>query len=551
MLTRLLWFALVSVTLVGAQGLAQEKLKPGQKAKDSVPCNEFAPPAKQVMGQSVGVEQCQIISEEIVFNIKGHKFRRIEVRLSGAVDGWASTEKGSRAIYFTDGPDFVFAQSGLTGPRARGIGRYEALTGHGMTILLPEDARNWNGKFFITAHGAGSYGAVGALIPRDPNSKFNPLTGMNRYVSLMIDKGYAVAHTMRSSDRIRGDVSVTLEDGAKLSNYNLSAHSGLMTSWGQLARSFIAKRIGAKPTRIYFYGHSAGGFLGRLINYQPGANLDAEGKPFFDGFLLDDAGGGLWLPKLIVDNKDILFTTNEERNRFAKQIDVTHMLYAGETNDYLQTKRENARLLREKGLGAKHRMYEIRGVSHFDAGQISRRDLVYQTLDLGGTFDALIDRLDSWVEKEVAPPPTKSDLAELADRQNAKHDNAAVALPEVACPLGVYYIFPPDVDPRRRGGQETAFARFDGVNLEPLDARGQFVDMNGNGVRDKRETVTQAWQRLGLLKAGQKLTRSLYAGCVKAAASKLVNEGLLPRKVGEHYIERAGKTWLGENGPIN
>jgi hypothetical protein len=529
------------VLFIASVGSAQEGTKPAQKFKDWLPCDEFAPPKKQALGQTVGVEQCQIISEETVFNIKGHKFRRVEIRLSGTVDGWASTQKASRAIFFTDGPDFVLTQLNLRGPRSRGIGRYEASTGHGMTILYPEDARNWNGKFFITAHGAGSYGAVGALIPRDPNSKFNPLAGINRYVGLMIDKGYAVAHTMRSSDRIRGDVSVTLEDGAKLSNYNLSAHSGLVISWGQLARSFIAKRIGAKPTRIYYYGHSAGGYLGRLINYQPGANVDAEGRPFFDGFLLDDAGAGLWLPKLIVDNKDVLFATNDERNRFAKQIDVTHMLYAGETDDFLQKKRENARLLREKGLGTKHRLYEIRGVSHFDAGQVSRRDLVYQTLDLGGIFDALIDRLDSWVEKEAAPPPTKSDLAELVDRQNAKHDNAAVALPEVACPLGVYYTFPPDVDPGRRGGQETAFARFDGVNLEPLDARGELVDMNGNGVRDRRETIAQAWQRLGLLKSGQALTSAAYRKCVSDAAAVLVRQKLLPKPVGDYYVEQAGK----------
>ena len=96
-----------------------------------------------------------------------------------------------------------------------------------------------------------------------------------------------------------------------------------------------------------------------------------------------------------------------------KQIDVTHLLYAGETGDFLQKKRENARLLLEKGLGAKHRMYEIRGVSHFDAGHVSRRDLVFQTLDLSGFFDALIDRLDSWVDKDVPPPPTMSDFAEL------------------------------------------------------------------------------------------------------------------------------------------
>jgi len=73
---------------------------------------------------------------------------------------------------------------------------------------------------------------------------------------------------------------------------------------------------------------------------------------------------------LITDNKDILFTTDEDRRRFAKQIDITHMLYAGDTGDYLQNKRENARLLGEKGLSEKHRLYEIRGVSHF----ISMRD---------------------------------------------------------------------------------------------------------------------------------------------------------------------------------
>ena len=88
------------------------------------------------MGKPVGVEECRIISEETVFNIKGHKFRRVEMRITGTVDGWASTEKGSRAIYFTDGPDFVFTQSGLTGPRARGIARYEVVDGPWYDDLL-------------------------------------------------------------------------------------------------------------------------------------------------------------------------------------------------------------------------------------------------------------------------------------------------------------------------------------------------------------------------------------------------------------------------------
>ena len=189
MITLRKFYVVLSVLLIGSVASAQERGKPAKAIKDAVPCNEFAQPTKEILGQVVGIEQCHILSEETVFNIHGHKFRRVEVRLSGGVEGWASREKGSRAIYFSDGPDFVLTQSNLTGPRSRGVARYEASTGHGMTIFYPEDARHWNGKFFLTAHGAGSYGAIGALIPSDPNSKFNPLTGINRDVGLMIDKG--------------------------------------------------------------------------------------------------------------------------------------------------------------------------------------------------------------------------------------------------------------------------------------------------------------------------------------------------------------------------
>jgi hypothetical protein len=361
MIMQLTMTVLIVVSVLSGTGFSQEGAKATRTPKETLPCNEFAPPNKQASGQTIGVEQCQIISEETVFNIKGHKYRRVEIRLTGAVDGWAFTGKGSRAIYFTDAPDLVFAQSELVGPRARGIARYQAETGHGMTILYPEDARHWNGKLFMTAHGAGSYGAVGTLLPRDPTLKFSPLQGVNRYVATMMDKGYAVAHTMRSSDRLKGDISVTLEDGTKLQNYNLSSHAGLMVGWTKLAQNFVAQKVGSRPKRTYFYGHSAGGFLGRHINYQPGANADSDGKPVFDGFLADDAGGGLWLPKLVVDGKDVLFATEEDGKKFTRQIDVSHGLYAGETGDYLHNKRENARLLRDKGLATKHRMYEIRG----------------------------------------------------------------------------------------------------------------------------------------------------------------------------------------------
>lgn len=542
--------ALAWMLSFAALAAAQEKTK--VSFKDARSCNEFAAPARQALGKSIGVEQCYIVAEETVFNIKGQRFRRVEVRLSGTVDGWASREKGSRAAYFTDGPEFVLVQSGLTGPRSRAVGRYEGATKHGMTILYPESAKDWNGKLYITAHGAGSYGAVGNLVERDPRAKFNPHQNINRYVTLMIDRGYAVAHTMRSSDRIRGDVEVSLEDGTALKGFNLSSHAGLLRSWTELARNMIGQRVGARPKRIYFYGHSAGGFWGRQMNYQPGANVDSEGMPLFDAFLLDDAGSGLWLPKLVVDGKDTLFMTDEGRRSFAKQIDTTHQLYLGESGDFLVNKRENAKMLRDKGLGAKHRVYEFRGVSHFDSGQVSRVDLMDQTVDLTGLYDALIEKLDIWAEKDIAPPPSKADLLELGDAdKDGVNEHPAIALPNVACPQGVYYTFPPEVDPGRRGGQETALAYFDGVNLEPLDGRGELVDMNGNGKRDQRETLTQAWQRLGLLKAGQKLTQGAYVSCVKNAALKLVKDGLLLKRAAEHYIEQAQRTRVANGGAMN
>ncbi len=517
-----------------------------RKSGSALSYKEFLPPKKEVDGKTIGHEQCQVISEELVFNIKGQKFHRIELRITGTLEGWA-IEEGPRSKYFTDGPDFVFTQSGATGQRFKGIARYEGSTGNGISLFFPENPDHWNRKLFVTAHGATAYGAVGTLLPRDPKADFNPLTNVNRYVGLMVDKGYAVAHTLRSSQRVGGDVTVTLEDGTTLPNYNVSSHAGLMLGFTKIAENILQLRLGQKPQKTYFYGFSAGGFLGRLIQYHPGFNRDDDGTPLFDGLLLDDAGGGMWLPILMVDGKDTLFVREEDKKKFVKQIDISHQLYAGETGDYLQKKRENALILKHKGLAHKHRMYEVRGVSHFDAGQVSRPDLVFQALDLGGLIDTVIDLLDKWVEKGKEPPPTKSDLPELGSlNRNNRNKNPAIALPEIACPLGVYYIFPAALGSDRRAGQQTALAAFDGVNLEPLDGRGEFIDMNSNGVRDKRETITQAWVRLGLLKPGEELTHGKYKACVTNSAKKLAEEGLLSGKILAYYKRKAAASTIGE-----
>lgn len=148
-------------------------------------------------------------------------------------------------------------------------------------------------------------------------------------------------------------------------------------------------------------------------------------------------------------------------------------------------------------------------------------------------MDALVDRLDRWVVAGKVPPPSRAEIPALGGKSEA------LALPEVACPLGVYHISPEVLGDSLRGSQETNFAAFDGINLEPLDARGKLVDMNGNDTRDQRETVEQAWRWLRLLKANESFSRKKYLDCVTRSATALANDGLLPARVVNHYVRKA------------
>lgn len=495
-----------------------------------VSCDEFLPARKQMGNRTIGPAECRIVADEIVFNARRQPYRHLELRISGTLDGWVA-EGGRRFNYFNDGPEFVFSQSGNTAPRHRGIGRYEASTGHGISLFLPQNVSDWNRKLFVTAHGAGAYEPVGVLLPREPNAAFNPLANANRYVGSMMDRGFAVAHTLRSSQMQGGDVAVKLDDGRSVENCNISSHVGFLLGFTQIAHNSIQKHLGRIPVRTYYYGMSAGGFLGRLVQYKPGLNRIGEGRPVFDAFLLDDAGSGLWHPVLMADGQDTLFTRADDKARFVPQIDVTHQLAGGST--YLENKRENARILQKKGLGDKHRMYEIRQLGHFDAGYVRRSDLVSQAFDIGELMGSLIDALDRWVENGEPPPPTRSDTLDLGLVDSGGINRySGISLPEVACPLGVYYGRTPQA-------QETGFAAFDGVNVEPIDGDGRLVDMNGNGRRDRRETVVQAWSRLRLLKPDEPFTPAKYVACVAEATAKLVNEGFLPARVIPYYVQKA------------
>lgn len=502
-------------------------------------CSQFMLPKKTVGGATVGQEDCRF--QEAGLTFQNRKLRRVDMGFSGTVEGYAAKE-GMNSTYFTDGPEFVLAQFGQK-QWTHGIGRYEGSQSVGMTVFYPEAGTGWNGKLFVHITGAGfcSGDAPGKL---DPS---NPLRDTNAYDLQMLEKGYAVAiaglpgrvYSDRKADACS---EITLDDGTKPKNMNFTDHGGIHVGFTQLVKNFLKGRLGKPPSLTYLYGHSSGARIGRLVNYKPGLNRDQEGKPVFDGFLLDDSGAGLWLPVLYQNGKDVLFTSQKDKDAFVKQVEISHQLYNNlisyrfdyeqnpqrplpewVTLSFIQNKRNNAKILRDKGLGSKHRMYEVRGVSH--------------GTDLSRMMDAQIELLENWVEKNIEPTPTKSDWLELGDSENL-----ATALPEVGCPLGAYYPYPPERG--KNGVGSVAFAPFDGKSLEPVDGRGVFVDMNFNGYPDLRETVTEAWRRLGLLRRNEAFTRERYVECIKTNVARLRKEKLITEKSAAFYLDQASKTPL-------
>ena len=255
------------------------------------------------------------------------------------------------------------------------------------------------------------------------------------------------------------------------------------------------------------------------------------------------------------NGQDVLFRTPEEKAKFVKSLIVAHQLYPNEYTEetpwemelktvpkfispvYLANKRTTARVMKEKGVGG-FRMYEVKGVSH--NGGESLRDVAdrpvgdrdINILDLSRLIDGVINLLDDWVEKDINPPGTRSEAPGLGSLGDA------INLPETACPLGVYFAYPPlhSLD----GVGSTGFAAFDGGPLEPVDGRLVYVDMNGDGKRDKRETVTEAWHRLGLLKADESFSRPKYVSCVQSAVATLRKDRFITEQVGNLYIQEAG-----------
>ncbi len=427
-------------------------------------------------------------------------------------------EPGPHHNNVTDAPALLFPQLEVTGTPEPCSVRYGEEGKHGISLFVPADAAAWNGKLIVTAHGGRSYGEVGTL----PlfGGPFRWLANANKYVGTFLDRGYAVAHTRRSSaiPVAGGDLPIAFDDGTPGANGHLGTHAGVLVDWAQIARAEVAQRLGRGPAHTYLYGFSSGGMQARILNYVPGINRDADGTPCFDGLLVDDCGGGVPRPLL----------GPPPRETFVPQIELTHLLYAGgPAPNVVAYKRENADLLVGAGLGDRFRHYEVLGVSHFDAGygpeDLGRgRDAIAHNLDLSPLVAGAIDLLDAWVTAGATPP--------------ASH---TVALPDVAAPLGVYYPFPPELGADRLGAQTTAFAAYDGVSLAPVDGIGRLVDMNGSGRRYRRETPGEAWKRLGLRASNGPLEREEYVARVAATALALADAGLIDPASVTDYVARA------------
>jgi len=572
-----MWLAIIAGVLSAPGSLpAQERGNPAERS-----CNEFLVPKQTIRGKQIGQEDCKLIETD--FTYAGRRFRRMDMGISGTLDGYLAKE-GRYNFYFGSNPEFTYAQGGNRNPLYYGIGRYDAEKGSSVTFLYPLDASTWNGKMFVTAHGAGRSFKRGTLARWDKNlNPGNPLSDISKYERLMLEKGYAVAKTRRSTLMEGGDTVVTLEDGTVLDDRNVTEQPRLILGFAKVGWNILERRLGRRPSRTYWYGHSGGARPGRIVNFQPGLNVDPDGKRIIDGLILDDSGSGLWLPIVMKNGRDILFTDAEElpwfvkenpemakvdpklysgakhKDWFVPEIEIIHLSYVNETPDdpppwastnFLTNKRLNARALRDKGLGAKHRSYELAGISHSGGEYLPegrRGDVVIW--DLSRVMDGLLDMLDNWVEKGVALPPTKSDWAELGDAdRDGVIENGPLLIPDVACPTGVFHPFPVSAGP---GGQgTTGFAPFTGEGLEPADGRGavkfdgdnwyyNFVDMNRNGYRDFRENMTQAWRRLGLIRPSETFRRDQYAACVQKAVDKLLSEKFVLPRTAQFYLDQA------------
>jgi len=265
-LTHHILLTLTLTLLLGSPNLLWGQTSASQPVTSSG--KEFMVPKKEVNGKLIGQED--VLIQEVVITDSGRQYRRLDVGVSGTIEGWVVKE-GPRSNHFASHPEFDLTQIGNVYRRFHGILRYEASKGTAVTLIYPEAGTEWNRKLFVTIHGSGGSFFDGTLKPWNENyDPAQPWSDISPYERLMLEKGYAMAKTRRNAALgSPGDYPVVLDDGEILQRRNLNIHAGLLLGLIRLTENLVEARLGEKPVRTYWYGHSGGGINGRLVNFVP------------------------------------------------------------------------------------------------------------------------------------------------------------------------------------------------------------------------------------------------------------------------------------------
>jgi hypothetical protein len=174
---------------------------PESAAKQPTPgC--ILPPPQTLIRNILDSLESSVISERTISNAQGEPYREMDVGISGQVEGCTLLDLPAPTVFrhLVDASDLWFQQphSYLSddplrptehGLIFRGVARFDATDGSGMTILYPESPSAWNGKLWIVQHGNGVYLPLGELVTRAPETSFTPRMSRDLYAALMVDKG--------------------------------------------------------------------------------------------------------------------------------------------------------------------------------------------------------------------------------------------------------------------------------------------------------------------------------------------------------------------------
>src|SRR5262245_24673699 len=147
---------------------ASRVARPAARANPGTSCEDMLPPPRLVKNTKgtrdfkVGPTACFLVERNET--VAGRKFIRLQVGLDGKADGYVSTNpKGDYRGYMTNAPDLVFPQTADSGPVVLAIVDYLMANGAMMSVLYPDDKAAWNGKVYVTVHGATTRGET--LVP--------------------------------------------------------------------------------------------------------------------------------------------------------------------------------------------------------------------------------------------------------------------------------------------------------------------------------------------------------------------------------------------------